>query len=125
MMAYCVSEGRVFSLKASEWLMLLGGATGSVMKLSLTYFMPRRKMWKGPSKGCVPQRFQVREHCNSHPNCTITTLAWEIASAAPGLFPFAGTPRCWRALSTGAPVIDVDFDLRRIDAAPIKVIELS
>jgi hypothetical protein len=27
MMAYCVSEGRVFSLKASEWLMLLGGAT--------------------------------------------------------------------------------------------------
>ena len=27
MMAYCVREGRLFSLKASEWLMLLGGAT--------------------------------------------------------------------------------------------------
>ena len=27
MMAYFASEGRVFSLNGSEWLMLLGGAT--------------------------------------------------------------------------------------------------
>ena len=59
---------------------------GSVMKLLLTYFMPRRKMWKSPSKGCVPQRYQVKEHGNSHPNCAITTFASEIASAAPGYF---------------------------------------
>jgi hypothetical protein len=59
------------------------------------------KMWKSPSKGCVARRYQVKEQCNSHPNCTITTLAWEIASAAPGLFPFTGTPR--RRRQSGGP----------------------
>jgi len=30
-----------------------------------------------------------------------------------------------RVLNRAGPVIDVDFDLRRMDAAPIKVIDLS
>ena len=78
------------------------------------------------SKGCMPQQYQVKEHLQLSPELHHHYLYLGNSLGRTGAISFCGyAAPLARVLNRAGPVIDVDFDLRRMDAAPIKVIDLS